>query len=58
VETVFAWPGIGLMAYQALQHLDVPLVVGTVVFTGICIALLNILADIVKVMIDPRIRLS
>ena len=34
VEAVFSWPGIGLLAYQALQNLDVPLVVGTVLFTG------------------------
>jgi ABC-type dipeptide/oligopeptide/nickel transport system permease component len=58
VETVFAWPGIGLLADQALQNLDVPLVMGTVVFTGICIALLNILADLLKAAVDPRIRLA
>ncbi|HVA92467.1 MAG TPA: ABC transporter permease [Chloroflexota bacterium] len=58
VETVFSWPGIGLLAYQALQNLDLPLVVGSVLFTGLCIALLNILADLLRLAIDPRIRLS
>ncbi len=58
VEVVFSWPGIGQLAYQALQSLDLPLVVGAVLFTALCIALLNIVADVLRVMIDPRIRLS
>ena len=58
IEAVFGWPGIGLMAYQALQNLDVPLVVGTVLFTALCIAMLNILADVLRVLIDPRVRLA
>jgi len=58
VETVFSWPGIGQQAYQALLNLDVPLVIGTVLFTGLCIALLNIVADLLRVIIDPRIRLA
>lgn len=58
VETVFSWPGIGQLAYQGLQNLDVPLVVGTVLFTALCITLLNIAADVLRLIIDPRIRLS
>jgi len=58
VEVVFSWPGIGQLAYQSLQNLDVPMVVGTVLFTALCIALLNIVADLLRVFIDPRIRLS
>lgn len=58
IEAVFSWPGIGLLAYQALQNLDVPLVVGTVLFTALAIALLNIVADLLRVVIDPRIRLA
>ncbi len=58
IETVFSWPGIGQLAYQALQNLDVPLVVGTVLFTALAIALLNIVADLVRVILDPRVRLS
>jgi peptide/nickel transport system permease protein len=58
VEAVFAWPGIGLQAYQALQNLDVPLVLGTVLFSSFCIALLNLAADLLRVAIDPRLRLQ
>lgn len=58
VETVFSWPGVGQLAYQGLQSLDVPLVMGTVLFTALCIALLNIAADLLRIIIDPRIGLS
>jgi peptide/nickel transport system permease protein len=56
VETVFSWPGIGLQAYQALQNVDTPLVVGTVLFTALCISVLNIVADLLRATIDPRVR--
>jgi ABC-type dipeptide/oligopeptide/nickel transport system permease component len=36
----------------------VPLLIGTVVFTGLAIALLNIVADLLRVLIDPRVRLE
>jgi peptide/nickel transport system permease protein len=58
VEAVFSWPGIGLQAHQALQNLDVPLVVGTVLFTALAITVLNILADLLRVALDPRVRLA
>jgi peptide/nickel transport system permease protein len=58
IETVFSWPGIGQLAYQALQNVDVPLVIGTVLFTALCITILNIIADFLRVIIDPRIRLQ
>jgi peptide/nickel transport system permease protein len=57
LETVFSWPGIGLLAYQSLLNLDVPLVIGTVVFTALIIAVLNIVADLLRVVVDPRVRL-
>ncbi len=58
VEVVFSWPGIGQLAYQSLQNLDVPMVVGVVLFTALCIALLNIVADVLRALIDPRVRLA
>jgi peptide/nickel transport system permease protein len=47
-----------LQAYQALQNLDVPLVVGTVLFTALAITVLNIVADLLRVALDPRVRLA
>jgi peptide/nickel transport system permease protein len=58
VETVFSWPGIGFLAYSGVQNLDVPLVIGTTLFTALCIAVLNIVADLLRIVIDPRIRLG
>jgi peptide/nickel transport system permease protein len=58
IETVFSWPGIGFLAYTGVQNLDVPLVIGTTLFTALVIAVLNIVADILRVVIDPRVRLS
>jgi len=57
VEVVFSWPGIGQLAYQSLQNVDVPMIVGAVLFTALCIALLNIVVDLLRVYIDPRVRL-
>jgi peptide/nickel transport system permease protein len=58
IETVFSWPGVGFLAYEGVQNLDVPLVVGTTLFTALCIAVLNIVADLLRLVIDPRVRLS
>jgi peptide/nickel transport system permease protein len=58
VEVVFSWPGIGQLAYQSLQNLDVPMVIGTVLFSALCICVLNIVVDFVRVAIDPRVRLA
>ena len=58
IETVFAWPGVGKQAYDGLQNLDLPLVIGTVLLSGLSIALLNILADLLRAAMDPRVRLA
>jgi peptide/nickel transport system permease protein len=58
VEVVFAWPGIGLQAWQAIGHLDVPMIMGTVLFAAFCIAVLNLAVDLVYALLDPRVRLS
>jgi peptide/nickel transport system permease protein len=56
VETVFSWPGLGYLTYQALNGPDMPLLQGTfVVFSGIIIAT-NFLADIAYRFLDPRVR--
>jgi peptide/nickel transport system permease protein len=58
LEQVFSWPGIGLQAYQALGAMDVPLVIGTAIFTALFIAVLNIVADLLRAVLDPRVRLD
>ena len=58
VESVFAWPGIGQLAWQAIQVLDIPVIMGTVLITAFFIVLGNLLADLVYPLVDPRLRYS
>jgi peptide/nickel transport system permease protein len=58
IETVFAWPGIGRLGWEAVLQRDYPVVMGLVVFTGILTILGNLLADLAYAAIDPRIQLD
>lgn len=58
VETVFAWPGIGRLGWEAVLQRDYPIVMGLVVFTGALTILGNLLADLAYAAIDPRIKLD
>lgn len=58
VEQVFAWPGLGRLAVDAIQTVDVPLILGTVSVTALIVVLSGILVDLVQALVDPRIRLS
>ena len=55
VEKVFAWPGIGDQAWQAISFNDVPMVMGTVLMAAFFVTILNLLADLVNAWIDPRV---
>jgi peptide/nickel transport system permease protein len=57
-ETVFNWPGIGRLAFEAIFNLDIPLIMGTVLFSALIIVVANLLVDILYAWLDPRIRLS
>jgi len=56
VETVFAWPGVGRLAYEGIAFRDFPVVQATVVLGGAMIVVVNLLVDILYAVIDPRIR--
>lgn len=58
VETVFGWPGIGLLAVQAVINQDVVLVSATVLITGLIITVGNTLVDLAHVGIDRRLAAS
>jgi peptide/nickel transport system permease protein len=58
VESVFGWPGIGQLAWQAIQRLDIPIIMGVTLVSACAIVLGNLLADLVAPLIDPRIRLK
>lgn len=56
VETVFAWPGIGQVIYQAIGQRDFPVVQAGVLIIAIAFVLLNLLVDAVHAAMDPRVR--
>jgi len=55
-ETVFAWPGIGSLAVQAVTARDFPLVEASVVVVGLGVALVTLVTDLSYGLLDPRIR--
>ena len=56
VEAVYGWPGIGQLAWQAIQQVDVPIIMGVTLVSSLAIVLGNLLADLVAPVLDPRIR--
>ena len=57
VESVYGWPGIGQLAWQAIQRVDIPIIMGVTLVAAVAIVIGNLLADLVTPLIDPRIRL-
>lgn len=55
-ENVFALPGIGTLAVQSVFNLDVPIIMGTVMFSALAIVLVNLFVDLLYGWIDPRVR--
>jgi peptide/nickel transport system permease protein len=55
-ETVFNIPGIGRLAYDAIQKSDLPIVQGTVLLGALAIILMNLIVDVVYAFLDPRVR--
>lgn len=58
VESVFGWPGIGQLAWQAIQRVDIPIIMGVTLVSACAIVLGNLLADLIAPFIDPRIKLK
>ena len=58
VESVYGWPGIGQLAWQAIQRVDIPIIMGVTLVSAVAIVLGNLLADIAAPFIDPRIKLN
>lgn len=55
-ETVFQWPGMGLLFLQAVQNVDIPIMSAYLLLTGVLFVLINLVVDILYILIDPRIR--
>ncbi|CAB4883044.1 unannotated protein [freshwater metagenome] len=58
VESVFGWPGIGQLAWQAIQRVDIPIIMGVTLVSAIAIVIGNLVADLLAPFVDPRIKNS
>lgn len=58
IEYIFGWKGIGKLTVDALEKLDFPVVMGSVLITATFFILVNILADILYGLVDPRVRIN
>ena len=56
IETVFAWPGVGYLAFQSLVQRDYPVLQGVVLLMGVVFILVNLAVDLLYGVLDPRIR--
>jgi peptide/nickel transport system permease protein len=56
VEFIFGWNGIGKLTVTSLENYDLPVVMGIVLFISLVFIVLNILADLLNGILDPRIR--
>src|SRR6266404_7922267 len=57
-ETVFHWPGLGRLAFDAVLSLDVPVIMGTVLLSAFLVVASNLAIDLLYRVVDPRIRLG
>ncbi len=58
IETVFAWPGIGRLGFEAVTQRDYPVILGLLIFTGLLTIVGNLLADLTYSVVDPRVKLE
>lgn len=56
-ETVFSWPGVGLLTYEAIDTRDYPVLMGVFMMVSIMVILANFVSDVVYALLDPRVRL-
>ncbi len=57
-EVVFGLPGVGLLTYNALENLDLPVIMGTVMYGAFFIVLASAVVDVVYALLDPRVRIA
>ncbi|MBI4338780.1 MAG: ABC transporter permease, partial [Chloroflexi bacterium] len=56
IETVFAWPGLGSLAYESVIWRDFPVIQGVVLVIGTAVLAINLVVDILYAYVDPTIR--
>jgi peptide/nickel transport system permease protein len=58
VESIFAWPGLGQLAYQSLFARDYNLLLGIFFMSAVLVVIVNLIVDVIYVFLDPRIRIG
>ena len=58
IEQIFAWPGIGLLAWDAITRRDYPVIMGITIILGAAIMVTNVLVDLIYALVDPRVSAS
>jgi peptide/nickel transport system permease protein len=56
IETVFGWPGVGILLIQAIERRDLPLIEASVIVIAVMIVTVNLLVDLTYSFMDPRVR--
>lgn len=56
IETIFSWPGLGLLSINAIRQRDIPMIQGSVLVFAICFMVITLLVDLLYTFINPRIR--
>lgn len=57
-ETVFQWPGMGLLFVQAVQNVDIPIMAAYLLLVALIFVVINLVVDILYTVVDPRLRMS
>jgi len=58
IEQVFSWPGLGRLAIEAVAQRDYPVIMGTVIISGVMYLIGLLISDVLYGLVDPRIRLT
>ena len=58
IEAIFAWPGLGLLAYDAITRRDYPVILAVTMLTGAFVMVINVLTDLVYALVDPRVSVA
>jgi peptide/nickel transport system permease protein len=56
IETIFSWPGIGMLGYTAIMQRDYPIQLGIALMAAVAVLMANLITDIAYAIVDPRIR--
>ena len=56
IETIFSWPGLGELTYDAINDKDFPVLQGTFLVFSVAVILANLIADCLYFFLDPRVQ--